>query len=172
MRSGPGGYPEYHSSADNLDLVQEDALVDSLQIVFNAIQILEGEATCTNLSPYGEPQLGRRGLYSAIGGCTDSKAMEMALLWVLNYSDGEHSLLDIAAHSGLDFSLIREGADALLDAGLLSSGSGQVVQTIEPSAEVTVGEDGIPADEPDFWNDFMDGGEDLSHDDEVFRDFG
>ena len=44
---------------------------------------------------------------------------ELALLWTLNFSDGEHSLLDIAERSGMSFAAIREAADALLEVGLL-----------------------------------------------------
>lgn len=174
MRSGPAGYPEYHSSADNPDLVSESALVDSLELLHTAIQILEGNATYTNLSPYGEPQLGRRGLYSTIGGSTDSKAMEMALLWILNYSDGEHSLLEIAERSGVDFALIREAADALLDAGLLQGeGEATKAQTappVAPTAETT--SDTTEIESSDFWDDFLEGDTDIEHDDEIFQDFG
>ncbi len=44
---------------------------------------------------------------------------EFALLWMLNLSDGEHSLLDIAERSGLSFESVRKAADALLTHNLL-----------------------------------------------------
>ena len=119
MRTPPGGYPEYHSSADNPELVQPDKLADSLEKILDVLAILEGDACYTSLNPKCEPQLGKRGLYSAIGGRTGTKALEMSLLWVLNQSDGHHSLLDIAQRSGYPFPQIRQAADTLLDAKLL-----------------------------------------------------
>ncbi|MBI2867061.1 MAG: peptidase M28, partial [Chloroflexi bacterium] len=67
----------------------------------------------------GEPQLGKRGLYRAIGGSKDEKVSELAMLWVLNLSDGDHTLLDIADRSGLEFGLIKEAADVLSEHALL-----------------------------------------------------
>ena len=91
-------FPEYHSSADDLDFVRPEYLGDSFAALIDVIDVLESNATYTNLSPYGEPQLGRRGLYRGLGG---GSSEEMALLWVLSLSDGTNSLLDIAERSGL-----------------------------------------------------------------------
>ena len=66
-----------------------------------------------------EPQLGKRGLYQHIGGHADSKKFQLALLWVLNLSDGQHSLLDIAERAGIEFALIAEAADTLIEKNLL-----------------------------------------------------
>ena len=112
-------YPEYHTSADNLDFVRPDALADSYATCLALFDVLEGNATYVNVQPKGEPQLGRRGLYQAIGGQTDPRQSEMALLWLLNLSDGCHSLLDIADRADLPFSQIRHSANALLAHGLL-----------------------------------------------------
>jgi len=54
-----------------------------------------------------------------MGGLQKRAADEMALLWVLNMSDGTHSLLDISDRSGLDFDLIKNAANVLLDHKLL-----------------------------------------------------
>ena len=80
-----------------------------------------GTARYRNLAPYGEPQLGRRGLYRAMGG-TDIPDLQLAMLWVLNLSDGATSLLDIAERSGLPFEAIRAAADLLRDHALLAPG--------------------------------------------------
>jgi aminopeptidase-like protein len=120
MRSGPGGYPEYHTSGDNLALVRPECLADSLEKILDVIQIFEQNATYQNLFPHCEPQLGRRGLYGAVGGRTNTQDVQMALLWVLNYSDGQHDLLYIAEKSGMSFKIIRTAADALLAAELLA----------------------------------------------------
>lgn len=119
MRSPPGSFPEYHTSADNPDLVRPEFLADSLRKWVDILEILEHNATYRNRNPKCEPQLGKRGLYSAVGGETDAKAREMSMLWVLNYSDGGHSLLDIALKAGIRFDNIKHAADALRNAGLL-----------------------------------------------------
>jgi aminopeptidase-like protein len=119
MRTPHGRFPEYHTSADNLELVRPAALADSLRKVLAAVSVLEGNATYVNLNPQCEPQLGRRGLRGSVGGRVDTSSRDLALLWVLNLSDGGHSLLDVAERSGLEFGAIRTAADALLEHDLL-----------------------------------------------------
>jgi aminopeptidase-like protein len=117
-RTPNGRFPQYHTSADNLEFVKPNALEDSLDKSLAIVEILEHDVTCVNLSPKGEPQLGRRGLYRNTGGKSPAE-FEMALLWVLNFSDGGHSLLDIADRAAIRFATIRSAANALRDAGLL-----------------------------------------------------
>lgn len=112
-------YPEYHTSADNLEFVKPQSLAESLGHCQSVMDVLEHNRTYVNQNPHCEPQLGKRGLYRAVGGQAGEKSMEMALLWVLNLSDGEQSLLDIAERADMSFSRIREAAEALLKAGLL-----------------------------------------------------
>ena len=119
MRSPHGTYPQYHTSADNLDLVQTQALADSLAKILSVVQIIENNKKYFNQNPKCEPQLGKRGLYSAIGGLTDTKKTEMAMLWILNLSDGTNTLLDISEKSGLEFDLIKKTADTLREFDLL-----------------------------------------------------
>jgi aminopeptidase-like protein len=119
MRSHHGQFPEYHTSADDLDFVRPDALAGSLDTCLQIIDVLEHEVSYRSLNPFGEPMLGRRGLYRTMGGDADAKTNELALLWVLNQADGEHSLLDIAERSGLDFSLVRWAATTLAEHDLL-----------------------------------------------------
>ncbi len=118
-RTPNGGYTEYHSSADNLDFVQPRALSESLYHYMSVLHVLEGNVTYLNQSPKGEPQLGKRGLYRTMGGAAIDRQHELALLWVLNFSDGYHSLLDIAERSNLPFETVRAAADALLPHALL-----------------------------------------------------
>jgi aminopeptidase-like protein len=122
-RTPNGRYPEYHTSADNVDFVRPEALEDSLAKALAIVEVLEHDVALVNLNPHCEPQLGRRGLYGNTGGITPP-GFEMALLWVLNYSDGDHSLLDIAVRAGMSFPLIRRAAGALQGAGLLAPASG------------------------------------------------
>jgi aminopeptidase-like protein len=117
-RSPNGEYPEYHSSADNLDIVQPVALAESLRTLARLIALLDENRRLINLSPKGEPQLGKRGLYGSVGGVPPGEFQD-ALFWVLSYSDGEHDLLWIAERSGLAFGRIAEAAAALEVAGLV-----------------------------------------------------
>ena len=112
-RTPYGKYPEYHTSGDNLDFVRVGSLSESVTVLINILGILEGDRTYTNLAPHCEPQLGKRGLYDQIG------PNQLAMLWVLNLSDGHHSLLDIAERSKIDFESIREAATVLLKFQLL-----------------------------------------------------
>jgi aminopeptidase-like protein len=109
-------FPEYHSSADNLDFVRREALGDSFDLCLSVLDVLEQNRRFENLSPKGEPQLGKRGLYRSIGGGSNE---ERALLWVLNLSDGSHDLLAISDRSGLLFREVSAAADALEAAELL-----------------------------------------------------
>jgi len=122
-RSPHEEYPEYHTSADDLTLVQPDCLAESLAQYLAVIDVLEGNRVYLNLNPKCEPQLGRRGLYAAMGGWTNTPQAQLALLWVLNLSDGQHGLLEIAERSGLPFAVIDQAASALLEAGLLRAGA-------------------------------------------------
>jgi len=118
MRTPHGRFPEYHTSADNLDLVQPEYLGDSFSKYLAVLDILENNRKYLNKNPKCEPQLGKRGLYRATGG-QRGKNDQLAMLWVLNLSDGQHTLLDIADRSGLEFDLIRSAADLLLKHDLL-----------------------------------------------------
>jgi len=121
MRTPNGRYPQYHTSADDLDLITPAALGESLRQLLRVIQVFEKNGHYMNLNPKCEPQLGRRGLYRQMGGVKDASAREMAMLWVLNLSDGQHDLLDIAARSGIPFGQISLAVDALHSCGLLES---------------------------------------------------
>jgi aminopeptidase-like protein len=118
-RTPHGCFPEYHTSGDNVDFVDALSLADTVAKIVDVVQVLEGDAVTLNRNPKCEPQLGRRGLYATLGGHGDKREMEFALLWVLNLSDGSHSLLDIAERSGLPFALIRTAADMLIQQELL-----------------------------------------------------
>jgi aminopeptidase-like protein len=113
MRTPNGKYPEYHTSADNLDLVKPEALADSLLQLLHVVEALELNRVYVNLAPRGEPQLGRRGLYRQMGG-TANEVSEAAMLWVLNQSDGTHALLDIAERSGLELRALSHAAEVLV----------------------------------------------------------
>ena len=119
MRARHGHFPEYHTSADNLEFISPDNLVESLAVVRSIVDIVDGNRTYANLAPDGEPQLGRRGLYRATGG-TDIPDLNFAMLWVLSLSDGDHDLIAIAERAKMPWTTVRTAADLLEEAGLLA----------------------------------------------------
>lgn len=121
MRTPHGKYPEYHTSADDLSFIRPSALGQSIRLLLSVVAALEENQRYLNLNPKCEPQLGRRGLYRQTGGFKDATEREMALLWVLNLSDGEHDLLEIARRSGRSFDDICQAAADLIEAELLES---------------------------------------------------
>ena len=120
MRTPHGQYPEYHSSADNFDLIRSESLSRSYADCLQIFELLEGNRVYVSQNPRCEPQLGRRGLYRAVAGQQENQFRELALLWVLNMSDGRHALLDIADRANLPFGQIQSAAEALIEAGLLN----------------------------------------------------
>lgn len=120
MRTPHGCYPEYHTSADNLDLVGPEFLLESLTQYLSVLDVLESNRRYRSNNPKCEPQLGRRGLYKSIGGQTDSRERELAMLWVLNLSDGNNTLLDISERSGIDFAMLKEVSAILVNHDLLT----------------------------------------------------
>ena len=119
MRGRHGEFPEYHTSGDDLDFVSADRLAESLSVVRQIIEALDGDRRMRNLAPYGEPQLGKRGVYRALGG-DGLPDLQMAMLWVLSLSDGETGLLDIARRARLPFATIRDAAEVLRSHALLA----------------------------------------------------
>ncbi len=118
-RSTHGKFPEYHSSGDNLSFVTGAQIAESLEVYLKVIDVLENNHTYINQNPHCEPQLGKRGLYGNVGATVHRPTFEMALLWILNLSDGSHSLLDIAKRAKMPFETIKQAAKALHDSGLL-----------------------------------------------------
>ncbi len=119
MRSVWGTFPEYHTSADNLEFIRPEQLGRSLQLCSSVVDVLENNRRYLNQSPFCEPQLGKRNLYRSTGGGAMHEVIN-ARLWVLNFSDGQHSLLDIAERSGLPFAQVHEAAEILRENGLLA----------------------------------------------------
>jgi len=122
MRTPYARYPEYHNSSDDLDFVRPEYLADSYEKYLSVFNILENNRIYVNSNPKGEPQLGKRGLYRAIAKPAlgqRPEASDEIILWVLNLSDGSHSLLDIAETSGEDFVAVQHAADILHESGLL-----------------------------------------------------
>jgi aminopeptidase-like protein len=123
-RSLHGEFPEYHTSDDDLSFVTAAQMLDAVDALEAMVEVLETDGRFVNRAPHGEPQLGRRGLYRAIGSVMDRGSVEMALLWVLSASDGTATLTDIAQRSGLPYRAVLDAARALRDADLLAEATG------------------------------------------------
>jgi aminopeptidase-like protein len=119
QRSRFGEIPQYHTSGDNLDFIRPNYLAQSYRVIVDTLDLIENDGVYSNTVPKCEPQLGKRGLYGPIGGNKSAAAAAMAMLWVLNLSDGRHSLLDIAERAELPFSIVRDTAHQLQQHGLL-----------------------------------------------------
>ena len=141
-------------------------MADSLAKLLAVVEVLEGNTVCQNLAPRCEPQLGKRGLYGSVGGT--SKDAEMALLWVLNFSDGENTLLDIAERADLPFATVREVADKLIAVDLLAEDREAVVEEVA----VEEVEEAVASDSDAFWDDFLDDGGDKRKPGEAAADDG
>ena len=85
MRTPHGEFGGYHTSADGLERIRPESLAEAVDMCLELVEVLESNRRATNLSPYGEPQLGRRGLYRSAGGAVATPDDERALLWVLNH---------------------------------------------------------------------------------------
>ena len=120
MKTPYGRFPEYHTSADNLDFICADSLLDSLKKYLEVVFIFENENYYVNLNSKCEPQLGRRGLYNMVGSRIGVDVLKKAIFWILSFSDGKNSLLDISFRSGLKFEIIKKAADVLCECDLLA----------------------------------------------------
>jgi aminopeptidase-like protein len=118
-RSLHGEFPEYHTTDDNLSFVSAAQMLDATDAAEAILDMLETNRTMINLSPEGEPQLGKRGLFSTLGGGVDAKSFEIVLLWLLSDCDGSRDLISVAEHCGFPYAQVVQGATALEAAGLL-----------------------------------------------------
>ena len=124
MRTPHGEFSGNHTSADGLERIRPEALAEAVASCLELVEVLESNRRLTNLSPYGEPQLGRRGLYRSVGGAVPTPEDERALLWVLNQAEGRSTLLDIARSSGLPYAVVRRASERLEAVGLAATQPG------------------------------------------------
>jgi aminopeptidase-like protein len=123
-RTPNGMYPEYHTSADDLDLIAPQHLADSLAALLEIVEVVDANEVFVRTEPHGEPQLSRHALEGSMSGTllTGGDREKQALFWLLNLADGDHDLLAVAARTELPFALVRATAEALEQAGLLRRG--------------------------------------------------
>lgn len=129
-RSANGEYPEYHTSADDLSLVVPEKLAESFMAIGRTMATVDANVRILNLSPKGEPQLGKRGLYGAMGGLAP-ESFQLALLWILSMGDGISDLIEVAARSGIRIDVLGKAVRALADVGLVHATPGHFDQLRE-----------------------------------------
>jgi aminopeptidase-like protein len=118
-RTRYGEYPEYHTSADNFDVVTEQGLQGSFNVMSAIIQAFE-MGLYPKVAVLGEPQLGKRGLYPT----TSQKGMHTDIrtrMDVLAYSDGKHSVFDIAKKIAQPLADVLSEIELLVHHGLLNT---------------------------------------------------
>jgi aminopeptidase-like protein len=118
MRAMYGTYPEYHTSLDNRDLISFAALRESIDVYEQIAAVLDVNRRYTRRLPFGEPQLGRHGLYPTLS-VRDGSRSTAPLLWLLNYADGDHDLIDISDRSGHAVDALAAAAAACIEKGLV-----------------------------------------------------
>jgi len=119
MRTMYAEYPEYHTSLDNKEFINFEALAESVEVYLNIVKAIESNKVWVNKIPFGEPQLGKRGLYPSSNPKIDPIEEFRAIKWLLNLADGESDLLEMAKCSGIKISTIAAKAKLLSAAGLL-----------------------------------------------------
>jgi aminopeptidase-like protein len=117
MRVGYNGYPEYHTSLDDLTLISPTGLAGGFTAIQQFIALLEKNHTY-QVTITCEPQLGRRGFYPTLGG-RDVVNSVKSVSNVLAYADGTRDLVDIATQIGISPAEAVDIADRLREAGLL-----------------------------------------------------
>jgi len=94
MRSRGGSFPEYHTSLDDLTFVTATGFQGGYTALRRCLEVLDGECRY-RVKVLGEPQMGKRGLYTTLG-TTDVGEAVRTRMNILTYCDGKHSTLDIA----------------------------------------------------------------------------
>ena len=118
-RSEPYFYG-YHSSYDNEDTLDFNAVIDAVDRLEEICYALEKNAVYINSQPNCEPFLTKYELYPTLVNRNVPEIDIKSVLWLLNQSNGKHDLVSIANRSGVDFQLLVETSERLLDVGLLS----------------------------------------------------
>ncbi len=119
MRTMYGVYSEYHTSGDNKDYISFDAMEQSAKKYIEIIELIERNQKYVNTMPYGEPQLGKRGLYPTLGSQKESQNFVQTMMWILNLSDGTKDLIEISERSGVSPQDLFPVVERLVENGII-----------------------------------------------------
>ncbi|MBO5337720.1 MAG: DUF4910 domain-containing protein [Lachnospiraceae bacterium] len=117
-RSKYGVYPEYHTSADNMELISPSGLQGAYETMVQWINCMEHNGKY-RMTVLGEPQLGKRGLYPTISQKGSYNAVA-AMTNFIAYADGRNDLFDIAQIIGVAPYDLIEIKEKLKDNKLIS----------------------------------------------------
>ena len=110
-------YPEYHTSADNLDIISPDGLGGSLDVMIKCINLLEANNKYT-VTCLCEAQLGKRGLMPTMSS-KETYQDTLALKDVLAYADGTNDVIELSNIIEQPAERVIKVCGQLYDAGLL-----------------------------------------------------
>ena len=116
-RSKYGEYPEYHTSADNMDLISPEGLQGAYDVMIKVIDTLENNYHYRILCK-GEPQLGKRGLYPTVSQKGSYDAV-LVLKHFIAYADGRNDLIGISDRIDVPTAELIEIKNELMANGLL-----------------------------------------------------
>jgi aminopeptidase-like protein len=121
-RSLYGQFPEYHTSADNLNFVSEKNLKESLNLYLKVVSTYEANCKFSRPNPFCEPQMGKYNMYREVGGGGEDNldSVVQQRMWLLNYADGETDLLTISEKSGFNMISLKNTLAELIDIGLIT----------------------------------------------------
>lgn len=140
MRTLYDTFEEYHTSKDNLDFMDVNSLTNSLSKYLEIIYQLENNSNLNKKTHSKIPKisiendpvfisqnmkcesfLGKRNLYHKLGALTNQKNLEVkrAIQWIMNFSDGYHSLNDISKKSGMNLIILNDAVNLLKNVNLL-----------------------------------------------------
>ncbi len=117
MRSKYSEYPEYHTSADNLDLISERGLQGSLDIYKEMVILLENNGYYLTKC-LCEPQLGKRGLYPTESFKGSANHVRNMMNFIA-YADGKTDLINIAEKIGIYANDLLQIVKSLIDNELM-----------------------------------------------------
>ena len=117
-------FEEYHTSADNLFYVKAEYMQESLEVYLTIMEYIEKNSLYLSQNMKGEPFLAKRKLNMPIGSGKDIYYFDVAVRFLMCYSDGKNDLISIAAKAELPFEEVYSVAQILEDAGLLKKCGG------------------------------------------------
>jgi len=115
-------YDSYHNSMDNKEFMQIESLVESAYVIEQVLETFEYAGYYLNQKPYGEPMMSKRDLYPTLNRPDESMRRDLTkqMMRILNYSDGSHSVVEIAEQFDLSVNDLEMAIEQLEAVGLIS----------------------------------------------------
>jgi len=124
-RTKYGTFPEYHTSADNMNFISPEGLQGSYDVMTEWIEAMEHNKKY-KITVLCEPQLGKRGLYPTVSQKGSYDAVK-AMTDFIAYADGKNDLFDISNIIHVPLAKLIDVVDMLQSNELLSCGNGTIM---------------------------------------------